>query len=115
MSWSVVPFGKYAGKTLPEIIVLDLDWFLDAAKSSTADSGQRPVTWREGTRHQNSKTAPAKIRGRVSVRRRQQVLRLCIRPKLGVGIRDGQSDFRTSTWRRRLFVGRSITNEQAAS
>jgi len=22
-----VPFGKYAGKTLPEIIVLDLDWF----------------------------------------------------------------------------------------
>ena len=22
-----MPFGKYAGKTLPEIIVLDLDWF----------------------------------------------------------------------------------------
>ena len=28
MSWSVVQFGKYAGKTLPEIIVRDLDWFL---------------------------------------------------------------------------------------
>jgi uncharacterized protein (DUF3820 family) len=27
MSWSVVPFGKYEGKTLPEIIVRDLDWF----------------------------------------------------------------------------------------
>jgi hypothetical protein len=27
MSWSVVPFGKYRGKTLPEIIMLDLDWF----------------------------------------------------------------------------------------
>ena len=27
MHWSVVPFGKYKGKTLPEIIVLDLDWF----------------------------------------------------------------------------------------
>jgi hypothetical protein len=27
MSWSVVPFGKYGGKTLPEIIVRDLDWF----------------------------------------------------------------------------------------
>jgi hypothetical protein len=26
MSWSVVRFGKYEGKTLPEIIVLDLDW-----------------------------------------------------------------------------------------
>ncbi|MGH6671793.1 MAG: hypothetical protein ACRECV_07440 [Xanthobacteraceae bacterium] len=27
MSWSTVPFGKYNGKTLPEIIVGDLDWF----------------------------------------------------------------------------------------
>ena len=27
MSWSTVPFGKYKGKTLPEIIVCDLDWF----------------------------------------------------------------------------------------
>jgi hypothetical protein len=27
MRWSAVPFGKYHGKTLPEIIVRDLDWF----------------------------------------------------------------------------------------
>ena len=27
MSWSVVPFGRYRGKTLPEIIMLNLDWF----------------------------------------------------------------------------------------
>ena len=27
MSWSAVPFGKYEGKTLPEIIVRDADWF----------------------------------------------------------------------------------------
>jgi hypothetical protein len=27
MSWSVVPFGRYRGKTLPEIIARDLDWF----------------------------------------------------------------------------------------
>jgi hypothetical protein len=27
MRWSVVPFGRYTGKTLPEIIVRDLDWF----------------------------------------------------------------------------------------
>jgi hypothetical protein len=27
MAWSVVPFGKYKGKTLPEIILRDLDWF----------------------------------------------------------------------------------------
>jgi hypothetical protein len=27
MHWSVVPFGRYRGKTLPEIIVRDPDWF----------------------------------------------------------------------------------------
>jgi hypothetical protein len=28
MRWTAVPFGKYRGKILPEILVLDLDWFL---------------------------------------------------------------------------------------
>jgi hypothetical protein len=27
MSWTVVRFGKYNGRTLPEIMVRDLDWF----------------------------------------------------------------------------------------
>src|SRR6266487_4308557 len=27
MHWSAVPFGKYQGKSLPEIIVRDPDWF----------------------------------------------------------------------------------------
>ncbi len=27
MRWTVVPFGRYEGKTLPEIIIRDLDWF----------------------------------------------------------------------------------------
>ena len=27
MRWSTVPFGKYKGKTFPEIIVRDADWF----------------------------------------------------------------------------------------
>jgi hypothetical protein len=27
MSWSAVPFGEYQGKTFPEIIVRDADWF----------------------------------------------------------------------------------------
>jgi hypothetical protein len=27
MSWTMLPFGRYTGKTLPEIIVRDLDWF----------------------------------------------------------------------------------------
>jgi hypothetical protein len=27
MYWSAMPFGKYKGKTLPKIILIDLDWF----------------------------------------------------------------------------------------
>jgi len=27
MRWTTVSFGRYKGKTLPEIIVRDLDWF----------------------------------------------------------------------------------------
>ena len=27
MHWSTVPFGKYKGKSLPEIIIRDPDWF----------------------------------------------------------------------------------------
>jgi hypothetical protein len=27
MHWSVVPFGKYQGKSFPEIIIRDPDWF----------------------------------------------------------------------------------------
>jgi hypothetical protein len=27
MSWSIVPFGKYRGNTLPGIVVQDPDWF----------------------------------------------------------------------------------------
>ena len=27
MTWSTITFGKHEGKTLPEIILIDLDWF----------------------------------------------------------------------------------------
>jgi hypothetical protein len=27
MSWSAITFGKYKGKTLPKIILIDVDWF----------------------------------------------------------------------------------------
>ncbi len=27
MRWAIVPFGRYKGRTLPEILVRDLDWF----------------------------------------------------------------------------------------
>jgi len=43
MHWSVVPFGKYRGKTFPEIIVRDLDWFFWVAPKlygKLADEGE---------------------------------------------------------------------------
>jgi hypothetical protein len=43
MHWSVVPFGKYRGKTFPEIIVRDLDWFFWVAPKlygKLADEGK---------------------------------------------------------------------------
>jgi hypothetical protein len=43
MHWSVVPFGKYKGKTFPEIIVRDLDWFfwvLPNLYGTLAEEGQ---------------------------------------------------------------------------
>jgi hypothetical protein len=34
MFWTVVPFGKYESRTLPEIVMLDPDWFFwDAAET----------------------------------------------------------------------------------
>ena len=33
MSWSLVTFGKHKGKTLPQIIFADLDWFFWAVEN----------------------------------------------------------------------------------
>jgi hypothetical protein len=27
MTWSILRFGKHAGKTLPQVLLLDTDWF----------------------------------------------------------------------------------------
>jgi hypothetical protein len=48
MSWSAVPFGKYAGKTLPEIVVRDLDWFFWVVPKLYASSLRRPKRLRGG-------------------------------------------------------------------
>jgi hypothetical protein len=53
MSWSVVPFGRYRGKTLPEIIVRDLDWFFWMLPKLYGRLGTEALTLRE--RHAPSK------------------------------------------------------------
>jgi hypothetical protein len=50
MWWSAVPFGKYQGKTLPEIMVLDLDWsfwVVPKLYGKLADEAEEPArkTW----------------------------------------------------------------------
>ena len=41
MHWSVVPFGKYQGKTFPEIIVRDPDCFFGHCRNFTASLQKR--------------------------------------------------------------------------
>jgi hypothetical protein len=103
MSWSVVPFGRYRGKTLPEIIMLDLDWFFWILPKLYGKLGTeaRDLARKSGT-GENSKSSIGLTSTTGSA-----ALRLS---KLRVGIGDGQSDFRTSTWRGR-FVARSTTSE----
>src|SRR5262249_2558093 len=43
MKWTIVTFGKYLGKSLPQILVLDPDWFfwmLPKLKGRLADEAQ---------------------------------------------------------------------------
>jgi hypothetical protein len=65
MHWSVVPFG---GKTLPEIIVRDLDWFFWMLPKfySRLGTEARDLA-RKAHAIKIPKGAPEKIRGRVSV------------------------------------------------
>ena len=114
MHWSTVPFGKYEGKTLPEIIVRDLDWFfwmLPKLYGKLAEEAQElarkhaPSKFQRGTgENWRSNIDLTSTTGFAALRSST--------PR--VGILDGQQDFHTSTCRG-LFVGRSMTSERAAS
>jgi len=34
MAWSILPFGKHKGKTLPQIVFTDPDWFFWAMEEN---------------------------------------------------------------------------------
>jgi hypothetical protein len=114
MSWSVVPFGRYSGKTLPEIIVRDLDWFFWVLPKLYGRLGTEA---RDLARKARVIKIPKAHRRGCEVEYRYDVdNRFCgfALSKLRFGIRDGHSDFRTSTLRGR-FVAKSITSEWAGS
>jgi hypothetical protein len=110
-----MPFGRYKGKTFPQIIVLDLDWFFWMLPKLYGKLGTEA--------HDLARKVRA-IRIPKAHRRDCEVASISLtsttgfaalhssRPRVGVG--NGRQDFHTSTWRGR-FVARNITNEQAAS
>jgi hypothetical protein len=113
MSWSTVPFGKYAGKTLPEIIARDLDLFFWVVPKLYGKLGKEA---RDLGRHVPSKFPSGTRRNwksNISLRSTTGFAGLHS-SKLTRGIPDGQSDFGTSTWLGRC-VARNTINEQAVS
>ena len=71
MSWSAMPFGKYKGKTLPEIILIDLDWFywaLPKLYGKIAEEAQDLARKVRAIKIPNPKSE--KVGGRVSIRKR---------------------------------------------
>ena len=110
-----MPFGKYQGKTLPEIMVRDLDWFfwvVPKLYGKLADEAEELRGRRGPSRFQ---TASEAFGSRISVRNGSQVLRLCgsLTPTM-LSILDGRQDFHISICRG-LFAERSTTSERAAS
>ena len=65
MRWSTVPFGKYKGKTLPEIIVRDADWFFGIAESLRHARRRGSRAGAQSTCHQNSTTRSAALGSRI--------------------------------------------------
>jgi hypothetical protein len=68
MHWTAVPFGRYKDKTLPAILVRDLDWFfwvLPKLYGRLADEAEDLAG--EGARHQNPKPARKAIGRRIPV------------------------------------------------
>ena len=54
MHWSAVPFGKYKGKTFPEIIVQDPDWFFWVLPKLYGKLAEEAKSWRR--KHEPSKS-----------------------------------------------------------
>jgi hypothetical protein len=110
----VVPFGKYAGKTLPEIIVRDLDWFFWVLPKLYGRLGTEA---RALARKARAIKIPKEHWRKCEVKYRFDVdNRFCgfafVKAESRFG--NGRQDFRTSTWPR-LFAERSTTNKRASS
>jgi hypothetical protein len=114
MSWIVVPFGKYRGKTLPEIIVRDLDWFFWALPKLYGRLGAEA---RDLARKARAIKIPNPHRKRLEVEYRYEMgHRFCGFAFVDVDNAQylgGRQDFHISIYRG-LFAG-NMTSEPVAS
>jgi hypothetical protein len=113
MRWSVVPFGKYKGKTFPEIIVRDPDWFFWVLPNLYGNLADEAKVWRR--KHEQLKS-----RNQIDASGRSNINTIAIKgfaalrsSKRMRGIRNGPLGFHTSICGG-LFAG-NTTSELAVS
>ena len=113
MRWSVVPFGKHKGKTFPEIILQDPDWFfwaLPKLYGKLADEAKSLA----------QKAEQLKSRNQIEASGRSSISTIAIKgfaalrsSKRTRGIRNGPTGFHTWICGG-LFAG-NMTSERAVS
>jgi hypothetical protein len=114
MYWSTMPFGKYAGQTLPEIILTDPDWFFYMLPKLYGRLGEEAKNLARKARGiKIPKPRPGKWR--VEYRHDcDQIFCGFAFAKPIVPNRDGRRDFGTSIWHF-LSVAKRMTSEPVAS
>ena len=113
MRWSTVPFGKYKGKTFPEIIVRDADWFFWALPNLYG-------TLAEEAQERRAEHVPSKLHDEVGGAWKSNMSLTWIVGLMALSLStptallpDGPPDCHTSTCGG-LFAG-SMTSERAVS
>ena len=111
MSWSAMPFGKYKGKTLPEVIFIDLDWFFWVLPKLYGKLGAEAQDLAR-------KARAIKIPDRKKLEVEYQHERMTdfaafhLSKQAVPSVPDGQPDFHTSTYRN-VFAGGMISEAAA--
>jgi hypothetical protein len=114
MHWTTVPFGRYKGKTLPEIIVQDLDWFfwaLPKLYGRLADEAQDLARKVRGINFRNQIKAGS--RSNIALKWTAGSAAFRSSTLIVVNIPDGRAGCRTWTCCGRF--AENTTSEQAAS
>jgi hypothetical protein len=114
MYWSTMPFGKYGGQTLPEIIIRDPDWFfymLPNLYGRLGEEAQNLARKARAIKIPKSRPRNWTIEYRYDCDQGFCGLALV---RADRAIRDGRQDFHILTWHC-LSVARPMTSEPVVS